>query len=112
MRTHSRCGHDILASIPDDRVAPIATVVLHHHEAIDGSGYPLGLSGEDIPFLARILSIVDSYDAISTVRPYHAPRSHVEVMRMLHEEQGRKYDPYVLANFSKIVEFSPYRAAG
>ena len=112
MRTHPRRGHDILASIEDDRVASIANVVLHHHEAIDGNGYPEGLRGEDIPVLARILSVVDSYDAIATVRPYHAPKSHVEVMRMLHEEQGRKYDPYVLATFSKVVEFSPYRAAG
>jgi HD-GYP domain-containing protein (c-di-GMP phosphodiesterase class II) len=111
MRTHSRRGHDMLASIQDARVAPIATIVLHHHEAIDGNGYPEGLRGEDIPVLARILSIVDSYDAIASVRPYHAPKSHVEVMRMLHEEQGRKYDPYVLATFSKIVDFSPYRAA-
>ena len=112
MRTHSRRGHDILASIPDAQIASIATVVLHHHEAIDGSGYPEGLRGEDIPVLARIISIVDSYDAIATVRPYHAPKSHVEVMRMLHEEQGRKYDPYILATFSKTVEFSPYKAAG
>jgi HD-GYP domain-containing protein (c-di-GMP phosphodiesterase class II) len=112
MRTHPRRGHDILASIPDAQIDPIATIVLHHHEAIDGSGYPEGLRGEGIPVLARILSIVDSYDAIATVRPYHAPKSHVEVMRMLHEEQGRKYDSYVLAGFSKTVEFSPYRAAG
>jgi HD-GYP domain-containing protein (c-di-GMP phosphodiesterase class II) len=112
MRTHARRGHDILASIQDSRIASIAMVVLHHHEAIDGGGYPEGLRGEDIPVLSRILSIVDSYDAISTVRPYHAPRSHVEVMRMLHEEQGRKYDPYVLATFNRIVEYSPYRAAG
>jgi len=110
MRTHSRRGHDILASIPDSRFASIAMVVLHHHEAIDGGGYPAGLRGEDIPVLARILSIVDAYDAISTVRPYHAPRSHAEVMRMLHEEQGRKYDPYILSTFTKTVEFSPYRA--
>jgi HD-GYP domain-containing protein (c-di-GMP phosphodiesterase class II) len=112
MRTHSRRGHDILASIQDSQIASIAMVVLHHHEAIDGGGYPEGLRGEDIPVLARILSIVDSYDAISTARPYHAPKSHVEVMRMLHQEQGRKYDPYVLATFSRIVESSPYRAAG
>jgi HD-GYP domain-containing protein (c-di-GMP phosphodiesterase class II) len=112
MRTHPRRGHHILTSIPDAQIAPIATVVLHHHEAVDGSGYPEGLRGEGIPVLARILSIVDSYDAIATVRPYHAPKSHVEVMRMLHEEQGRKYDPYILATFSKSVEFSPYRAAG
>jgi HD-GYP domain-containing protein (c-di-GMP phosphodiesterase class II) len=99
-------------SIPDPGIASIATVVLHHHEAIDGSGYPEGLRGEGIPILSRILSIVDSYDAIATVRPYHAAKSHAEVMRMLHDEQGRKYDPYVLANFGKIVEFSPYKAAG
>jgi HD-GYP domain-containing protein (c-di-GMP phosphodiesterase class II) len=112
MRTHPRRGHDILASIPDAQIGSIATVVLHHHEAIDGSGYPEGLRGEGIPVLARIISIVDSDYAIATVRPYHAPKSHVEVMRMLHEEQGRKYDPYVLATFSKIVETSPYKAAG
>ena len=112
MRTHPRRGHDILASIPSAQIAPIATVVLHHHEAIDGSGYPEGLRGEDIPVLARIVSIADSYDAIATARPYHDPKSHVQVMRALHQEQGRKYDPYVLATFSKIVEFSPYRAAG
>jgi len=112
MRTHPRRGHDILASIEDDRVASIADVVLHHHEAIDGNGYPEGLRGEDIPVLARILSIVDAYDAIYTVRPYHAPRSHVEVMRMLHAEQGRKYDAYVLATFSKVVDSSSYRAVG
>jgi len=112
MRTHPRRGHDILASIPHPRIAPIATVVLHHHEAVDGNGYPQGLRGEEIPVLARILSIVDSYDAIATVRPYHAPKSHAEVMRMLHAEQGRKYDPHVLANFSRIVETSPYRVAG
>ena len=111
MRSHARRGHDILASIPDARIASIATVVLHHHEAIDGSGYPEGLRGEGIPILARILSVVDSYDAIAMRRPYHAAKCHVEVMRMLREEQGRKYDPYVLAAFSKIVESSPHKAA-
>ena len=112
MRTHPQRGHDILASIQHDEIAPIATVVLHHHEAVDGSGYPEGLRGEDIPILARILCIVDSYDAIATVRPYHAPKSHAQVMHMLHEQQGRKYDAYVLATFSRIVESSPHRAGG
>jgi HD-GYP domain-containing protein (c-di-GMP phosphodiesterase class II) len=112
MRTHPRRGHDILASIPNAQIASIAAVVLHHHEAVDGSGYPEGLRGEDIPLLARIVSIVDSYDAIATVRPYHAPKSHVQVMQMLHEKQGQKYDQYVLATFSNAVDFSPYRAAG
>lgn len=112
MRTHPRRGHDILASIGDAQISGIAVVVLHHHEAVDGSGYPEGLKGEDIPVLARIISIVDSYDAIGTVRPYHAPKSHAEVIRMLHEEQGRKFDPYVLANFCRRVESSAYRVDG
>lgn len=112
MRTHPRRGHDILASIPSAKVDSIATVVLHHHEAVDGSGYPEGLKDDEIPVLARIISIVDAYDAIATVRPYHAPKSHVEVMRMLHDEQGRKFDPYFLAGFSRSVESSPYRVAG
>jgi HD-GYP domain-containing protein (c-di-GMP phosphodiesterase class II) len=110
MRTHARLGHDILASIPGANIAIIATVVLHHHEAIDGGGYPEGLRGDDIPVMARILAVVDSYDAIATVRPYHPRRSHRQVMRMLCEQQGRKYDPHILAAFGKTIETSPYRA--
>ena len=111
MRTHPRRGHDILIAIPDPEIAAVATIVLAHHEAVDGGGYPDGLQGEDIPPLARVVSVVDCYDAIATVRPYHAAKSHAEVMRMLHEERGRKLDPFVLAAFEKVVEFSPYRAA-
>ena len=111
MRTHPRKGHDILASIPDATVATVAAVVLHHHEAVDGSGYPDGLKGEDIPVLARIVSIADSYDALATVRPYHEPRSHATIMRMLDEQQGRKYDPHVLAAFARVIGSSTYRAS-
>ena len=78
--------------------------MLTHHESVDGSGYPDGLKGEEITALARIISIVDSYDAIATVRPYHAPRSHSQVMQFLYDEQGRKYDSHVLAIFAKVVE--------
>jgi len=112
MRTHPCRGHAILTSIPGTRIAAIAHVVLHHHEAVDGGGYPAGLRGDDIPLLSRIVSIVDSYDAIATVRPYHAPKSHAQVMRMLGDEQGRKYDAHVLATFGKVVESSRYRAPG
>lgn len=109
MRTHPRRGHDILASIPEPQFRDVATVVLHHHEAIDGSGYPDGLSGEGIPLLARIVSVVDSYDAIATVRPYHAPKGHSQVMRMLHDQEGRKYDSYILKSFARTIESSQYR---
>jgi len=109
MRTHCRCGHNILSSVPTALIEPVAAIVLSHHEAVDGSGYPEGLKAEEIPPLARIVSIVDSYDAIAAVRPYHAARSHAQTMQILYDGQGRKYDPYVLATFAKVVEFSPYR---
>jgi len=112
MRTHPSRGHAIIDSIPDPRFAAIARVVLCHHEDVDGGGYPQGLRGEEIPLLSRIVSIVDSYDAIATVRPYHAPKTHADVMRMLGDAQGRKYDPHVLATFGRVVESSAYRAAG
>jgi len=110
MRTHPRRGHDILASIGGERIATVATVVLHHHEAVDGSGYPDGIRDGSIPLLSRIVSIADSYDAIATVRPYHRPRPHEEIMRILYEAQGRKYDAEVLATFARVIEGSVYRA--
>lgn len=109
MRTHPRRGYDILRAIPNAQIAAVADVVLAHHEAVDGGGYPEGLKGEEIPVLARIISIVDSYDALATVRPYKQPKSHAQVMRILHEESGRKYDPSILATFEKVVEHSQHR---
>src|SRR6476659_6666237 len=109
MRTHPRRGHDILASIGGERIAKVATVVLHHHEAVDGSGYPDGIREESIPLMSRIVSVADSYDAIATVRPYHRPRSHADIMRILYEGQARKYDADVLATFATIIDASVYR---
>lgn len=110
IKTHSRRGYDILDSVQDHHISDIAKVVLHHHEAVDGSGYPDGLKGEEIPALARIISVADSYDAIASIRPYHHPQRHSQVMQMLYDQQGHKYDPYVLAAFTKIVELSPHKA--
>jgi HD-GYP domain-containing protein (c-di-GMP phosphodiesterase class II) len=111
MRTHPRRGHNILASIVDEQIAAVATIVLHHHEAIDGTGYPDGLKGEAIPIMSRIVSVADSYDAIATVRPYHKPRSHDDVMRILFDARDRKYDAYVLAAFVSVIASSAYKAA-
>jgi HD-GYP domain-containing protein (c-di-GMP phosphodiesterase class II) len=111
MRTHPRRGHDILASIGGERIATVATIVLHHHEAVDGSGYPDGIGEESIPLMSRIVSVADSYDAIATVRPYHRPRPHAEIMRILYEGQARKYDAEVLATFATIIDRSVYRAS-
>ena len=111
MRSHAQRGHDILVAIPDPQVAAVAIVVLHHHEAFDGNGYPNGLRGEDIPIMSRIVSVADSYDAMATVRPYHKPRTHAEIMHLMFDQLAGKYDPYLEQRFASIVEQSPYRAA-
>ena len=64
-----------------------------------------------IPLLSRIVSVADCYDAIAAVRPYHRPRPHAEIMRILYEGQARKYDPAVLATFAAIIEQSAYKAS-
>ena len=111
MRSHPQRGHDILASIPDSEVEAVAIVVLHHHEAFDGNGYPHKLSGEEIPILSRIVAVADSYDAMATVRPYHKPRTHAEIMKLMFEQLAGKYDPYLEQLFERVVEHSPHRAA-
>ena len=111
MRTHPRRGHDILAAIGDEHIARIAKVVLYHHEAVDGSGYPEGLKQESNPLMSRIVSIADAYDAMATVRPYHKPRTHDEVMTVLQAGEHCKYDGSVLATFARVIEHSSYRAS-
>lgn len=111
MRTHPQIGYDILVTIPDLQVAAVAHVVLHHHEGFDGNGYPNRLRGEQIPAMSRIIAIADSYDAMATVRPYHKPRTHVEIMKLMFDQQAGKYDPYFELLFADVAEHSPYRAA-
>lgn len=79
----------------------IGRVIRHHHEHYDGNGYPDGLRGEEIPLLSRLVSVADSYDAMSESRPYHPERSPAQVMAILRTERGRKYDP-------KLVDLVQY----
>jgi HD-GYP domain-containing protein (c-di-GMP phosphodiesterase class II) len=112
MRSHPRRGYDILTSILDDDELAVASVVLHHHEGFDGAGYPDRLKGEAIPVMSRIVAVADSYDAMATIRPYHAPRSHAEIMHVMFEVQGGNYDPYIRTAFATLVEGSVHRAKG
>ncbi len=109
MKTHSALGEQIFRAtdIPDQ--AEIATAIRHHHESFDGTGYPDGLAGEAIPLLSRILLIVDAYDAMTTPRPYHAVRTHAQVMDVMESESGTKLDPELFRKFSALIEHSPAR---
>ena len=84
IRRHPAAGADLLADMRT--LALVRPMVRHHHERLDGSGYPDGLVGEAIPLGARIVSVVDVYDALSTARPYKPALPHAEVMRILRRE--------------------------
>jgi HD-GYP domain-containing protein (c-di-GMP phosphodiesterase class II) len=71
----------------------------HHHERWDGRGYPHRLGGEDIPLMARIVQVVDTYDAMVAVRPYRAPLTHEEAVAELRQHDGKQFDPRVVEAF-------------
>ncbi|HVN35483.1 MAG TPA: HD domain-containing phosphohydrolase [Casimicrobiaceae bacterium] len=110
MRSHPRRGYDILMAVPDPEVAAVADVVLHHHEGFDGMGYPSRLKGEEIPVSSRIVTIVDSYDALAAQRPYKKPKTHERIMHILFEEEGGKYDPFLRTKFAALIEASAHKA--
>lgn len=75
----------------------------HHHERWDGAGYPGGLKGTDIPLWARIFTVVDVYDAITTTRVYHDGESHRRAMEIIRGEAGRQFDPDVVVAFEELM---------
>jgi diguanylate cyclase (GGDEF)-like protein/putative nucleotidyltransferase with HDIG domain len=91
VKIHPRVGAEILRKVPFG--APVAELVLSHHERWDGLGYPAGLRGEDIPLGARILAIADCYSTLQTVRPYRPARSEAEAIALLREFAGTSFDP-------------------
>lgn len=97
MKEHARIGAEILSSI--DFPYPVEPIVRHHHENWDGTGYPAGLKGEDIPIGARILQVVDCFDALTSDRPYRPKMTSAEAIAIVFERSGTMYDPRVVATF-------------
>jgi len=100
MREHSRIGYRMAKNIPD--FAPIAQEILYHHEHWNGTGYPDGLKGENIPLLSRIISIVDAYDVMQSRRPYKGPISKIEALKEIKGCAGTQFDPQLVEIFLKI----------
>jgi putative two-component system response regulator len=98
--SHSDIGAHILTPIVEDDA--ILKVVRHHHERYDGTGYPDGLSGEEIPLAARILAVADSYDAIISGRPYRRPESIPTACDEIKRHKGSQFDPKVVDAFLRI----------
>lgn len=111
MKEHSVIGESIILAINTPSAKEASKVIRHHHEHFDGSGYPDGLCGDEIPLSSRIISITDSYDAMAVTRSYHRQRSHDEIMVILAKEAGYKHDPRILEIFRKLIVDSPHRAA-
>ncbi|HCW53901.1 MAG TPA: GGDEF domain-containing protein, partial [Clostridium sp.] len=102
VKTHCAKGYRIINAATEFN--DIAKYVLSHHERWDGKGYPLGLSGEEIPLFSRIISVADSYDAITSKRPYKEPLKHEEAMKEIERCSGTQFDPVIVNAFKKFIE--------
>ena len=113
MKQHANIGADILGSIHFPY--PVVPIVRHHHEAWDGSGYPNRLKGVAIPLGARILSVVDCFDALTSDRPYRPALSVDDAIAVLVQRRGVMYDPLIVDKFieaqAQLSEFAASDAA-
>lgn len=101
MQTHSEYGWRVLHGIPG--FARASLFVLHHHEAYDGSGYPGGLRGDEIPIEARIVAIIDAFDAMISSRPYRPGLGVPEAIERLQRAAGSQFDPVLTPVFVRIA---------
>jgi diguanylate cyclase (GGDEF)-like protein len=101
VRRHPEIGADIIAAVPFPY--PVAPYIRSHHERWDGSGYPQGLAGESIPLGARILAVVDYYDALVSDRPYHKAMPEADALALLISESGKALDRTIVETFIELL---------
>jgi putative nucleotidyltransferase with HDIG domain len=102
VKTHPQDGVEILRHVIN--LVNCLPAILHHHEHFDGNGYPSGLQGEDIPMEARILSIADTYDAITSLRPYRDRLPPQQAIDELQRCSGSQFDPELVEIFCKMMQ--------
>lgn len=105
MRTHPTIGAQIVA--PIRFLGEAAEVIRHHHERFDGNGYPDGLKGEQIPLAARIFAVADSFDAMTSDRPYRRARSLELALSEIDDGSGSQFDPQIVGVFLDLIEDRP-----
>jgi cyclic di-GMP phosphodiesterase len=101
MRKHPQLAYDML--YPIEYLRPALEIPLTHHEKWDGTGYPRGLKGEEIPIVARLFAVVDVWDALTSDRPYRPAWSQDEALAYIREQSGKHFDPQVVDLFFKVV---------
>jgi putative two-component system response regulator len=102
IRQHTKKSIELLA--PLRLSANILSFIQHHHEHFDGTGYPDGLAGDQIPLGARIIAISDAYDSMTSARPYRKPLPNFEARNELRKWSGKQFDPQLVSTFSEIIE--------
>ncbi|MEB5091509.1 two-component system response regulator [Pseudomonas aeruginosa] len=103
MRQHPQIGADIIGQHSDELLQTAWTIALCHHEKWDGSGYPAGLIGEQIPLVARIAALADVFDALTTERPYKKAWSIEDALRHIESQAGSHFDPALIAPFKQVL---------
>jgi putative nucleotidyltransferase with HDIG domain len=105
MRQHPVIGAEIMR--PVELLADASEIVRHHHEHIDGSGYPDGLRGEQIPIGSRIVLVADAFNAMTTDRPYRKARSKAVALEVLKKNTGAQFDPLVVQALEGVIHLLP-----
>ena len=100
MRTHPEIGRQLVEQVPF--LPGAAPIVYHHHERWDGTGYPLGLKGDDIPLGARIFALADAFDAMTFDRPYSQAIPLEDARREIQRSAGTHFDPRVVETFLRL----------
>lgn len=101
MRVHPVRGAELFAGTPD--LAEVARAIRHHHERVDGTGYPDGLRGDEIPLFSRLILVAETYEAMTHHRPYRRALPHAEAMRRIQDGAGSQFDPEVVKRFASLM---------
>jgi HD-GYP domain len=102
IKSHPRLGANIVGNVPN--LVPCVGGILYHHERWDGTGYPEGLEGGNIPIEARILAIADAYSAMTSARAYRGALCHEKVTKELKRGAGTQFDPELVEVFLNLIE--------
>jgi putative nucleotidyltransferase with HDIG domain len=105
MRRHASAGAEIMANI--SLFADVSRIIRHHHERWDGKGYPDGISGDEIPVGSRLIAVADTYDAMTTDRPYRAALTHQVAVDEIRRNAGSQFDPRAVDAFFKAIDERP-----